>query len=347
MRETKGIRVHHNLVKRTRQSGLSGDEVYHNEVYVESWAPNAFGLAGKRIYGNRVFGTGHHVCAIGWGGVREVYNNYVHLEAEEPVARYTRARASMNGMRFTLYGEGTQECAAVVYHDNIVVVAARDGGQARGLQFSTGTKAAGRIFRNNTVKALARDHTSDQTCVVAEGNPKLADQHLPMVYANTTFIGTTVHLRLGGGNPPGSNHQFHNCRFVKVGDDPRYTTLLFPSGYASKNHVFRDCTFEGGASLDSVRWANDRADHGFTVQWTLTVRTAPDARVTITDKAGKEVFSGSADGVGVAAVPLSQYVARPADKTFYTPHQVKVEKDGKTVTKTVTMDAKQEVEIGL
>ncbi len=51
--------VHHNLVKRTRQSGFAGREVYNNEVYIDSYVTNAFGVGGGEVHGNRVFGGGH------------------------------------------------------------------------------------------------------------------------------------------------------------------------------------------------------------------------------------------------------------------------------------------------
>jgi len=104
--------------------------------------------------------------------------------------------------------------------------------------------------------------------------------------------------------------------------------------------------FEGGAGLDQVRGPAN-PDHDFTVEWTLTIQTEPEAQITITDGNGQPVFSGSADDTGKCAVPLAQYIHQATGKTMLTPHTLTVEKQGRTATKTVRVQAAQTVEIPL
>ena len=102
--------------------------------------------------------------------------------------------------------------------------------------------------------------------------------------------------------------------------------------------------FEGGAGYDQVGM---RSSEEFMVGWTVTVKTAPGAQVTVVDAAGAEAFKGVADAEGKAAAELMQYSQSGSQRTPLTPHKVTVSKDGSTKTATVTADAKKEFELGL
>jgi hypothetical protein len=348
-RDNTGIRAHHNLVLRTRQGGVGGNEVFNNEIYMDSWATNSFGvglMSGGAAWGNRIFGTGYHVCAFGWGTKQTFHDNFVQLEGCALKGRWKEYgdQVSLNGFRLTQYNGGKNPYEDELFYNNVVVINARDECQSRGVQFFSDPFVKGLLFRNNTVKVLAGDaQTKQVACVVTQGLQDRTAEHQPIVYKDDTLISNLCNVRFGDYYGVGSNHQFVGCRFVKVGADPRYRTFIFDSGYPCRNHVIRDCTFEGGASLDSVEWGDPKSDHDFTVQWTLTVRTAPGAKVTIKDKEGKEAFSGVADAKGVASASLSQYKAKAAGKTMLTPHTVTVDVGGKVATKEVTMDRKQEM----
>ena len=165
------------------------------------------------------------------------------------------------------------------------------------------------------------------------------------MYRDNTFVTNINHVAFGSRYATGSNHHFYNCRFVKVGNDPRYKTFRWSNAHPCKNHIVRDAVFEGGAGLESIHFGD--GDHDLTVQWTLTVKTAPGAKVTIKDKTGEEVFSGTADDKGLVSAPLSQYRHAAKGKTFFTPHTVTVGKDGRQTTKKVTVAAKEQVAIPL
>ena len=78
--------------------------------------------------------------------------------------------------------------------------------------------------------------------------------------------------------------------FVKVGNDPRYKTIRMgweQRNFPSFGHVFIDSQFEGGADYDSISFDGARrARYEFSVTWTLVLKAAPGARVTIRDKTG-------------------------------------------------------------
>ena len=108
-----------------------------------------------------------------------------------------------------------------------------------------------------------------------------------------------------------------------------------------------EVSMPGGAGLEKVRWDSANWQHDLTVQWTLAVKTAPAAKITVKDTTGAKVFSGKADDKGAASVALPQYKASTKSRTDFSPYTITVEKDGRTATKSVTIDKKQEIEIRL
>ncbi|HUU42713.1 MAG TPA: family 16 glycoside hydrolase, partial [Planctomycetota bacterium] len=157
-------KIHHNLIKRCRQRGISqGDEVTHNEVYQDSYATNAFGASGQKIEGNRILGGGVHVCAISWANGMQALGNLVHLQAQKSEdARWTEygsgQGSSCNGIRLTQYGGGNDETNPLylnnLYANNVIVVNTREGGGARGVQFSSHLQTKNLVCRDTTIKVV-------------------------------------------------------------------------------------------------------------------------------------------------------------------------------------------------
>ena len=344
--------THHNLVKRGRHMGLDGGDTWNNEIYIDSCATNSMAIRGMRtgreIHHNKVFSTGWGTQAFPWANRTSWYDNFVHLEGRKPDK--ARPRISLVGFRVTQYHGSKRVYENLLYTNNVVVGTARGGSSVRGTWFWADPHIKNLVFRNNIVKITVEDQEvitgryKEMACVVTHGAQDRIDQQLPIVYRDNTFISNICNVRFGDYYGMGSNHHFYDCKFVKIGNDPRYKTFWWRAGGNSRKHVFRDCTFERGASLDSMS-PFGTGDKDFTVQWTLTVKTAPAADVTITDKNGKTVFSGKADAAGVVSAPLSQYLVNAQGKTFFTPHTVKVEKDRKSATANVTADAKKTVTV--
>ena len=342
-------RAHHNLVKRARHRGVWADQAYHNEIYVQSIATNAHGSwcnDGGKYTMNRTFGTGQHFCAymVGAGKGKqsdiEFRDNLLHMVSEE--------KGSLNGFRLTQYGQGTKPMENIVYHNNLIIGKAYGGGLIRGVQFFSDPYVKDLVFRDNTIKVTVGERAAaSASCVVTQGSGYgRAPKHLPIVYSNNTFISNIRNIHFGDGYGIGCNHHFIDCRFVRLGANEDYHTFSWRQTHGpSYNHVVRDCTFEGGAGLDKVRWGYAKWQQDFTVEWTLSVRTATGAKITVKDGTGTEVFSGKADQKGGASVALPQYKASTKSRTDYNPYTVIVEKNGRTATKSITVDKKQEVEI--
>src|SRR5690606_40250403 len=60
-------------------------EIHHNEIYVDSWVVNSFGIQPSnnngRVYDNKIFLTGYYACGILWASANlQVLGNFIHME---------------------------------------------------------------------------------------------------------------------------------------------------------------------------------------------------------------------------------------------------------------------------
>jgi hypothetical protein len=350
-----GCKVHHNLVQRSRQCGImsgsepTGTEIDHNEVYIDSYSINSFALGLKnksQAHDNRIFGCGSNCVAFGTtGGCDgvEVFKNYVRLYGRDISDRKedlnkkemeSSETSVMSGPRVT-WG-----CKSVDYHDNTIIVTGSDGSMIRGTFLFTEVISPGVKFHDNVVAAIALDdktNSSGAIAMVGKGKPDAAQ----MLFANNLVISNFANVNGGDSYGTGNNCRLVGNTFRKVGDRKGYFTIrLLPAN--SNGHVFIDSKFEGGAGYEAVSVTEGA---GFSVGWTLAVKTAPGAAVAIKDKDGKEVFSGQASAEGLASVELIEYTRSGASKRLLTPHTVTVKKDGAEKSETVTVDAKKEIAI--
>lgn len=363
-REGTGYRVHHNLVKRTRQMGLLGaDELDHNETYTDSWSVNSFCLDVWKENGaawcNRVFGTGVNVQGFGWTDHDTVIsNNLVHLQGINTGDNRGKEgwgdQDSMNGLRVTNYGKGGQPRNNLRYDRNLVIINCRGGSQARGTEFFSDVSITNLWLRNSTIKVLADDpQTSRIACVVTHGQTENADTCLPVFYENCRLISDTCNIRFGDYYGRGSNHQFLNCRFERAGTSTNYHTFAVDGYYWSRRHVLLDCTFGPGAAWDDVIWMHTAPSSFYSVAWTLALQTIPDAAVRVTDATGAVAFEGQAPASGRLEIPLTQCVVHPPKKfacpstgketDVRTPHTVAVTSGGVTKQAAVEMTGRREV----
>ena len=340
---------HHNLIKRARQRGIKvydNDEVYRNEVYIDSWATNSFGImshhmSNASIHHNWVFGGGYHPIGIGTTGSasenNEVYENLIHMQATQPTLRSDEygAMSRVNAMRITWGGDNTR------YHDNLMVVYARDGGSARGIWYSTSASIGGVVFEDNIIKAVVEDPSDGNGAVCINGYAP--SNSLSVTITHNRIISNFCNVRLADDYGGGSNALFIENTFVRIGDRADYR--LIGIGYdwqTAVGHRFIDNEFEGGASYDDVVFV-DNGPRDFTVEWTLTVNTAAFANMTIEDAFGVEVFSGQADASGTVSVVLVEYLEESSGRTYSTPHTVTVDLAGQSDWTTVTMDATKSI----
>jgi hypothetical protein len=359
--------AHHNLVKRTRQRGINAGnyaEVHDNEVYVDSWASNSYGImyyssnSGLPIHhvtvaNNQVFGTGYHPIGIGSGDQAHdvtVTGNYVQVQGQAPTSsRWTGGAGigepvdtlhPVNGFR---YQEGAQ--TNILVADNVVVAKARgvatETAYMRGLWIGPtyGTDAV--VFRGNRVKVEAQNEYADGYAVAALGSQP-DDETLDIRYEANTFLANTTNIQFGDSYGFGGRHEFVDTTLARLGADPRYRTIRMGWQGLPKStygHTFLDTRFEDGASYDSVSF--DGAPSGrydFTAEWRLTLTVSDLALVRIVDLLGQTVFDSALPG-GTNSLALKQFRRSPSGKLFMTPHRITVTyPSGVVLEERVTMD---------
>lgn len=327
------IKVHHNLIKRTRQNGLNNaQEIYDNEVYVDSWVVNSFAISPYRergkVYNNIIFLTGYYACGILWATTGlDVHHNFIHMESiSTMIKRPDKGRRLIEnwgeqdviaGMRLTNYDKGGQKRNNLIYTDNVIIGRCRGEVEMRGTEFFSDYSIRNLIFKDNIIKITAEDTlVLRAACVDTQGAYNDRNKHLPIYYKNCSLISNICNIRFGDEYGQGSNHQFIECRIVKTGNYPDYHTFTFDGHNSVFNHVLLDCDFIGGSSYSNVYWSNTQSLSDYSIKWTLTLETNPGAVITITDKNGNEAFSGKSGNDGVISVPLRQSIIRPVEWTL-------------------------------
>ncbi|KPJ56408.1 MAG: hypothetical protein AMS16_02490 [Planctomycetes bacterium DG_58] len=366
----------HNLVKRARHRGINaGADCAFNELYLDSWDTNAFGIRGGfNIHHNRIFGTGYMPEGIGsrWGETVEpkrIHHNYIEMVGRKITGRSREYgdQCHLSGIRVTPY-RFRQENFDIT--GNTIILHGHHATKMRGIWACPTGKTKNIVFRDNFVKVIADDTCRLDVCqAVSVCGAPTPDQD-PVIFQNNTFVTNICHVRLAESYGASNNAHFLGNTFVREGDRKDYWTVRIGRWVADTyGNIFRDSKFEGGAGYDRVRFEGGlvklqgrdaqsaavkwKAARDLTVQWTLTVKTVPGAQVTLKDAAARQVFTGTVGEDGKLDVPLAQYKHEgtgPYDKggstkTTYTPHTLTVTKDGRTATRQITVDRKQEVVI--
>lgn len=266
----------YNLIQRARQRGITGQSngrYLGNEIYIDSFATNSFGIMFYKqtnavAEGNLIFGTGYHSIGIGTvsAGVSNirVENNFIHLEATKPVGRSAEYgnQSEAECVRVTWGGENIQ------YLNNVMIAKAEEGGEAGGIwHYSQAEGQRDVVYRGNTIKVLRKeDRVSDKLegAIRICGDSKNGD-HAPVLIENNRVISNFCNVRLGDEYGSGNNARFVNNTFIREGDHNHYVTVR--AGHYkrdSKGHVFENNRLENGASFDLVQWAGT-GERGFTV----------------------------------------------------------------------------------
>ena len=345
-----GGKAYNNLVVRSRHVGIGGGaenaEFFGNELHIDSYGINGGGIGAKansEIHHNRIFGCGNNVVAFATtGGATsanvKVHHNYVWLHAHD-IDEYEKDlnKKAMESAEYSIMSGArlTWGCENPLYHDNVFLMTARDGGKIRGTFFYADPNAKGAVFRDNLVIAICENEKSDGWGAVGGVGTRGRGEPQTLLFQNNTLVSNFANFSLKDNYGTAQNYRFVGNTFVKVGDRADYATIVGRAGYVSSGHVFLDTKFEGGAGFDRVRGLNQ---DDFEVQWTLTVEATANAGVAITDADGKEVFKGTVGAAGTLDVPLTEFKLKALKKTPMTPHTVTVTAAGRTVTKTVTMD---------
>lgn len=326
--------VFNNLIRRARQRGFTSCNAHNNEIHLDSWATNSIGIGviedpQDPYSGNRILGTGYHVVALGWNlnDTADVTfeDNIIQLVGIAPTGRSMEydEQTSLNGIRITQYGGGSDNYDNWVYKNNLISIHVKGSAvingkvnacQGRGVQIASDPYITNVVFRNNIVKVTADEsdpNITNASCVVTQGLEDRWETANPIVYCGNTFIGNLTNVRFGDYYSSGSNHYFKDNRFVKIGNHARYSTLYGGFWiYASCGHRLIDNSFEGGAAYDDVTWSGT-GRRNYTVGWTLDLTTNPGASVIVMGPDGEVEFSGTADAQGHAYPELDQWLFQP------------------------------------
>jgi len=370
-------RIHHNLVKRVCHKGISvasgtkGEpvEVFSNEVYVDSYATNAYGINCYKnshavVKDNRIFTSGYHTSALPTVSCShlKVHGNLMHMVAGRPTSRFKEygPMSKHHGFRIKYNPEGGN----LDFHRNLVIAVGRDGGCVKGATVKGGKDMTDVVFRDNVFKQTYEgviDPKEKRSSIAAAAQWSCAvayvgDAKGSIIFKGNTIISNYRNITLDDGYyASGSNATFIDNKLVRIGSRKDYTTIR--CGWWNKDHtgnMLIDTILVGGADLANVCFLGT-GKNDFSVAWTLTVATEPGATVVIADRTGREAFKGVADEAGRAEAVLLQYrhaqkiprLDTRGVKTLFTPHSVTVTKAGKSGEKTVTVDGKKKIEVKL
>lgn len=326
-------RVHDNLVRRTRQGGVQGNQVHHNEIYVDSWSINSFAIGRgdqAAIHDNRIFGTGYHVVGIAWGRANHYHGNLVHLVGQGPDHRDDEYgnQESLNGFRLTQYAGATADYSDNLYEGNLILIQGGDcidGActEARGIQHSSDAAIVNNVIRGNTIKVAMADNIGQAAAIVTQGLRKRCGTEDPVLWQDNLLISNIANVRMGDYYAAGCNHRLHGNHLVRLGDRPDYRSYQFDVGWDLRDHHVVDASHADGASIDSLRFRN--AGQQLHVGWTVQVRVesagqpVPGAQVEVFDLAGDLVASGNAGADGVLAVVVPERIRMQSGDTWRTP----------------------------
>ncbi len=353
--------VHDNLVKRSRQSGIQGNRVHHNEVHLDSWSTNSFAIARgdeAQIHDNRIFGTGYHPIGIAWGRGNHYHGNFVHLVGQGPDHRDDEYgnQESLNGFRLTQYAGSHADYADNLYEDNVILIqggACIDGTctEARGIQHSSDAAIVNNVIRNNIIKVEVAESITQAAAIVTQGLRKRCGTEAPVLWQDNVLISNVANVRMGDYYAAGCNHVMVGNHHIRSGNRTDYRTFQFDVNWALLDHHLIDATYAGGASIDSLRFR-----HGgqmLHVGWTAQVRVrrdaqlAPGAAVMVYDSEGAVVAQGVTGADGRLDVIVPERIRRQAGDTWLTPTRFVASLDGETAEITLPVNAPIHVQLDL
>lgn len=138
----------------------------------------------------------------------------------------------------------------------------------------------------------------------------------------------------------GCNHRFLQNHLVRIGNRNDYYTFVFDVTWALKDHHMIDASFEGGASLNSVRFLNGGQD--FHVGWTLNVRVRSSgqavsgASISVFDVNNQQIAQGTTDANGRFSTVVTQMIRRQGGDEQKTPTRVVATLGGASVQQTIS-----------
>jgi len=326
---------------------LTDSNVHHNEIRQRAVVTNGYGVQGYRqsnvkVHHNTIVphnGRGVHLSekSDGW----EVHHNYIEVR-ETGNREYQRMET--HGIKL----EGTKNSNV---HDNLVVAVSTESGSPTPLNVSIAPDAGNRVFGNRFV------------AVKTGPLPAFAAYLLGSDGQGTQFDDNTFRSNdyLVGIPWDGAvNHTFRRSTFRKIKPTDKVGLISFANAHPQGGSVglrFVDCRFLDGVSPTSHRFpppaVDWKRDAEYSVAWSLSLTTAPEAEVRVVDNRGVEVAKRRTDGEGRCSVDLTQFScafsAATADEklTEFSPYTVNIVRGRLARRLTITAQTPMEAEVDL
>jgi hypothetical protein len=261
--EGENGRAAYNLVLRARHIGISGHlDLIGNEVYIDSYATNAFALGPRRNATlNKIFGTGYHVLGVGWANNLSFTRNFIHLVAHKQFDRSDEygIHCSVNGIRSTQYSGGTTRLENMLYEGNVVSVSAIAAcSQARGIQLASDAYFTNVVVRDNIFRATLLDPGATKisvelAAVVAHGLPDRIDTTNPILYYDNTLMSNYRLFNFADSYSSGSKHYFIRSRLVREGSVDRFKPIgVGYYRYDTLDNRILSSTLQGDINLEDA-----------------------------------------------------------------------------------------------
>jgi len=319
---------------------MSGAEIHHNEIRINVVVTNGYGIQGygqKNVHAHHNLiiaanGRGLHVSekSTGWN----VHHNYI--EARERANREYPKGLDTHGIKL-------ETCSNAKIYENVVVCESTRRGNPTPLNFGIRAGSRNEVYGNVFVakKLTPKERATAIYLVGGDGTgTRIYDN---VFFSNDRILEVYWH--------PGNNFTFSRCRFYKLNDTDKITTLYFWNTKPASNIRFADCVFGDGIDPQAVHFpkTNEKwpADANYTVSWTLSfnVKAADqpvqNAKITVTDKTGNTVTL-TTDKNGNTRAALDEFTtrfdaaARKAHTKTLSPYVVRIDAPGKP-SRTVTL----------
>ncbi|GEM_PF-3080841 len=341
-------KLYNNLILRTRQTALAlgkKSEAYNNEIHVDSYSVNSFGIGAKdtsKVYRNKIFGCGDNTCAIATtGGTTdtEVFDNYIWLQAHKlddylpwlnPKEMESTTTSTMSAIRVTWGGN------RINYHNNTILVTSREGGIVRGSWLYSDNNTKDIRCENNLIVALSEDDTTNGWGAIGGVGNHSHNNAPPITFTNNIIVSNFTNYSLKDSYGYSMNYLFINNTFVKIGNRKDYYTINSHEGHDSKGAILIDSKFEGGAGYDKI-YMSQYSNDAFTVKWTLHI-LAPNGTVLTIKNNSLESFNDTIRNNDKLDLVLTEFMQLKNNKQYKSPYTVLAKLNGKKELKIFQLD---------
>ena len=258
-----GINIHHNLILNSRHRAIdlpTGGTASYNEIYINSYATNAFGVfiwkkQNFEVHHNKVFGSGVHALGVGPmasdAARGKIYSNYFEMENTRFGEEYGNTGSSC--LRITWGGDEIEAmCNTCVIRGGNSFPELTENEKSWGRAFWLGGIDEGNMatIHHNYIEALNSDGESYVAgiAVVSGGHNTGLLIHNNTVLANHS----AVVLADSYGNA-GEGPTFISNKIIRQDEHTNYCTIcdrLY--GYFDVKGTFLDTVYENSAEISEA-----------------------------------------------------------------------------------------------